>query len=159
MSIAAVRQIELPDLKPKKTGRVARGISTNVLIFSAHQGTNDDLFPQILALYVPKGSIVADVTYGGGVFWKNVEKSDYDLIATDIKSGVDCRNLPYEDSSIHCVVFDPPYMHTPGGTAHQNHQNFERYYGNNGTENTTVKYHEAVLDLYYKGAAEAYRVL
>jgi hypothetical protein len=146
-------------VKPKKTNRVANGISTNDLVFSAHQGTNDDVFPEVLKLYVPKGSTVADVTYGKGVFWKKVEKGDYVLKATDAKTGTDCGKLPYEDATIDCVVFDPPYMHTPGGTAHQNHQNFESYYANNGAETTTLKYHEAVLGLYYKGATEALRVL
>jgi len=55
-------------VKPKKTGRVARGIATNELIFSADQATNDEVFPQVLKLYVPEGSLVADVTYGKGVF-------------------------------------------------------------------------------------------
>jgi len=146
-------------LKPKKTNRVANGISTNDLIFSAHQGTNDEVFPQVLALYVPKGSTVADVTYGKGVFWKKVEKGDYEVKATDLKNGIDCSKLPYAAGSIDCVVFDPPYMHTPGGTAHQNHQNFENYYANNDAEHTTRKYHEAVLDLYFRGAMEALRVL
>ncbi len=44
------------------------------------------------------------------------------------------------------MVFDPPYMHTPGGTAHDGHQNFEQYYKNNGEKLTALKYHEAVLD-------------
>jgi methylase of polypeptide subunit release factors len=108
---------------------------------------------------VPKGSVVADVTYGKGVFWKKVEKDDYKLKATDLKNGIDCSKLPYNDASIDCVVFDPPYMHTPGGTAHQNHQNFESYYANNGAETTLLKYHEAVLGLYFRGATEALRVL
>jgi len=71
-------------VKPKKTSRVANGISTNDLIFSAHQGTNDEVFPQVLKLNVPKGSTVADVTYGKGVFWKKIEKTDYELKATDL---------------------------------------------------------------------------
>ncbi len=146
-------------IKPKKTGRVARGISTNELIFSACQDTNDAVFPHILKLYVPVGSLVADVTYGRGVFWKQVPKGAYELRATDLRTGVDCGKLPYGDTTIDCVVFDPPYMHTPGGTAHQNHQNFEAYYSNNGIENSSKKYHEAVLDLYFKGARDAYRVL
>jgi hypothetical protein len=51
-------------------------------------------------------------------------------------------------------------MHTPGGTAHVNHQNYEDYYRNNQTENQSAKkYHEAVLDLYFRAAKEAYRVL
>jgi hypothetical protein len=135
-------------VKPKKTGRVARGISTNDLIFSACQDTNDAVFPHILKLYVPAGSLVADVTFGRGVFWKQVPKGAYELRATDLRTGVDCGKLPYGNTTIDCVVFDPPYMHTPGGTAHQNHQNFEAYYSNNGIENSSKKYHEAVLDLY-----------
>jgi hypothetical protein len=146
-------------IKPKKTLRVARGVSTNELIFSAHHATNDEVFPKVLGLYVPKGAVVADITYGKGVFWKKVTKTDYALKASDIQTGVDCRKLPYSEASIDCVIFDPPYMHTPGGTAHQNHQNFEIYYYNNGIDNQTKKYHEAVLDLYFSGSREAFRVL
>jgi N-acetylneuraminic acid mutarotase len=56
-------------------------------------------------------------------------------------------------------VLDPPYMLTPGGTAHVNHQNFENYYQNNSITNNEKKYHEAVLDLYFNAAKEAYRVV
>jgi hypothetical protein len=148
-----------PAIKPKKTARVARGVATNELIFSAHCGTNDQVFPLILKLYVPEKSVVADVTYGKGVFWKKVDQTKYDIKASDIVTGADCRRLVYADGSIDCVVFDPPYMHTPGGTAHQNHQNFEAYYQNNESDTGEKKYHEAVLDLYYRGAKEAHRVL
>jgi hypothetical protein len=144
----------------RKKRKSPNGVPTNKLIFSAYQGTNDAVFPGILALYVPPNSRIADITYGRGVFWKNVPKDRYQLIATDIKTGVDCRTLPYENSSLDCIVFDPPYMHTPGGTAHVNHQNYESYYGNNGTNGGSIKkYHEAVLDLYYKTAHEVKRVL
>ena len=145
--------------KPKKTNRIARGLATNELVFSAYQGTNDEVFPHVLALHVPKGSIVADVTYGKGVFWKSIDTTAYDLRATDLAAGVDCRQLPYSDRIIDCVVFDPPYMHTPGGTAHQNHQNYENYYYNNAISHSSKKYHEAVLDLYFEGSKEAFRVL
>ena len=146
-------------VKPKKTNRVARGVATNNLIFSAYTGTNDEVFPNVLELYVPPGSKVADVTFGQGVFWKKVDKSRYKVRSSDISTGVDCRALPYDNASFDCVVFDPPYMHTPGGTAHQNHQNFELYYVNNAASNGEKKYHEAVLDLYFRGGREAYRVL
>lgn len=136
------------------------GVSTNQLVFSAHSGTNDDLFPQILSLYVAAGSVVADVTYGKGVFWKKVPEDLYQLKASDIMHGVDCRSLPYEEETIDCVVLDPPYMHTPGGSAHVGHQNYEGYYRNNTVKNgSDKKYHEAVLDLYFKAADEARRVL
>ena len=145
-----------PALKGKR--RSPAGIATNDLTFSAYVGTNDEVFPHVLSLYVRPGSTVADVTYGKGVFWRRVPTGVYQLKPTDIASGVDCRQLPYEDSSIDCVVFDPPYMHTPGGTAHVNHQNYEHYYRNNVSESNS-KYHEAVLDLYFAAAREAMRVL
>lgn len=167
--------------KPKKTKRVNTGIATNELIHSAYQGSNDAVFPLILELYASHGSRIADVTYGKGVFWRNVDTSHYDLRPSDLKSsglppgcagGVDSRRLPYTDKSMDMVVFDPPYMHTPGGTAHNGHQNFEGYYANNVEQDHEVvrriweetggnppKYHEAVLDLYVRSAREAWRVL
>jgi len=140
--------------------RSPAGKATNELVFSAYQGMNADVFPHVLSLHVPVGSKIADITYGKGVFWKNVKLEYYELVQSDIKQGIDCRALPYKDQTFDCVVFDPPYMHTPGGTAHEGHQNYESYYKNNGTGNgTNKKYHEAVLDLYFLGSAEAWRVL
>jgi tRNA G10 N-methylase Trm11 len=122
------------------------------------QGTNDEIFPHILSLYVAPGSTVADITFGNGVFWKGIDPRLYCLKPTDLATGTDCRKLPYRDGSIDSLVFDPPYMHTPGGTAHVGHQNYEQYYRNNGAT-STKKYHEAVLDLYFETATEAWRVL
>jgi hypothetical protein len=143
---------------PRTKRKSPAGIPTNDLVFSAFVGTNDMVFPSILSLYVPTGSRVADVTYGKGVFWRNVPEGRYEVLPTDLSTGTDCRELPYADASIDCVVFDPPYMHTPGGTAHVNHQNYENYYRNNKASSTS-KYHEAVLDLYFAAAKEAFRVL
>ena len=134
------------------------GDPTNDLVFSSYTGTNDEVFPFVLSLYVEPGSTVADVTYGNGVFWRKVPTDVFNLLPSDLAIGVDCQELPYETSSIDCVVFDPPYMHTPGGTAHVNHQNYEGYYKNNQA-NSDKKYHEAVLDLYFAAAREAWRVL
>ncbi len=147
-------------LRVKAKRKSPNGISTNKLVFTGYQGTNDEVFPHVISLYVKPGSQVADVTYGRGVFWKNIPKDTYRLVASDLKAGVDCRSLPYQTASLDCVVFDPPYMHTPGGTAHVNHQNYENYYANNAVQNGTgKKYHEAVLDLYFESAQEARRVL
>ena len=134
------------------------GQPTNDLVLSAYAGTNDLVFPQVLSLYVPSGSTVADVTYGNGVFWREVPKDYYKLLTSDLAHGVDCRQLPYGNGAVDCIVFDPPYMHTPGGTAHVGHQNFEVYYKNNASQ-SEKKYHEAVLDLYFQAAREAWRVL
>jgi hypothetical protein len=151
--------MRLVQRRGKRPRKAPDGVSTNNLIFSAATGTNADLFPSILALYVPHGSSVADVTFGKGVFWQNVRTDSYQLFKSDLKQGIDARALPYEDGYLDCVVFDPPYMHTPGGTAHEGHQNFEAYYKNNGANGTGKKYHEAVLDLYFRSGVEAWRVL
>ncbi len=142
----------------KKKRKSPDGVPTNDLVFSAYTGANDDVFPYILSLYVAPGSTVADVTYGKGVFWRKVPEGAFHFLPSDLSTGTDCRKLPYEDGSIDCVVFDPPYMHTPGGTAHVNHQNYEGYYKNNKA-NSDKKYHEAVLDLYFTAAHEALRIL
>ena len=139
---------------------VRNGAPSNDLVLSATVGSNEDLFPHVLGLYVAPDSVVADVTYGQGVFWRSIPRDRYRLLATDITQGVDCRALPYSDGEIDCVVFDPPYMHSPGGTAHRSHKPFENYYRNNTTGNRTgSKYHEAVLELYADTGREAWRVL
>lgn len=129
-------------------------------MLSASTGGNDAVFPGILRLYVGEGSRIADVTYGRGVFWRNVPPGLYDVLATDISTGTDCRDLPYGDGALDCVVLDPPYMHSPDGTAHGTHAAFERHYRNNGLGSQTgSKYHQAVLDLYAEAGGEAHRVL
>ena len=139
---------------------VRHGVATNDLVLSTYLDGNEFVFPKILELYVKPGGVVADVTCGEGVFWRNIPRGTYDVRATDLKTGVDCRDLPYQDGEIDCVVLDPPYMHSPGGSAHQTHQAFERYYANNRSGGqTNRKYHDAVLDLYLEAGVEALRVL
>lgn len=150
----------------KKKKRVQGGVATSDVILSAHVSGNADIFPQILALHVPQGSKIADTTYGGGVFWKKVDLTKYELLATDISEGVDCRNLPYTDESLDAAVLDPPYMegllrsnkaHKAGGGSHSA---FRNYYSNGDEVNEGgPKWHAAVTDLYYRAGAEAHRVL
>ena len=137
-------------------------------MFSAYVRNNEEIFPLILSLYVPIGSEIADVTYGKGVFWKKVNPSDYNLHFTDIKTGVDCRNLPYENCSMDCVVIDPPYMegfyrrnsdHLAGNGTFSS---FREAYSDGSIyeqKKDTPKYHDAVLDMYYSAGCEAVRVL
>ena len=141
------------------------GETTSNLVCSAKVGLNEDLFPHILKLHVPPGARVADVTYGKGIFWKKVPADAYDLLATDIATGTDCRELPYEDGSIDCVVLDPPYME---GLYRINTRNlagtgscaaFRETYSNGKADDGPPKYHAAVIDLYAKAGAEAARVL
>jgi hypothetical protein len=145
--------------------RVQGGIASTDVVLSAHIGGNADVFPQILTLHVPEGAVVADVTYGKGVFWRNVPKDKYKLLATDIAQGVDCRQLPYDEASVDCIVLDPPYMegffrrddnHKAGGGTHSA---FRAYYSNGNECSEGPKWHHAVTDLYFKAGREAYRVL
>jgi len=144
------------------------------LILSADIARNSEVFPDVVELHVDDGSEIADVTWGKGVFWKNVDMGRYTVYASDLDpekspSGypVDCRNLPYEDNSLDVVVLDPPYAEgfyrrnkdiLAGGN--NSHEQFREHYSNGEVLDTNgSKYHQAVLDMYYKAGVEAHRVL
>jgi len=155
----------LATIRTGKKRKSPDGIPTSDLVFSAYVGLNSDVFPRVLKLHVPKGSVVADVTWGKGAFWKDVAPGDYQLRASDIATGTDCRHLPYEDGSIDCVVLDPPYMEGlfRRSTSHMagsgSHAAFRQHYSNGLATTDGPKYHEAVIDLYFKAGSEALRVL
>lgn len=150
---------------PRRTRKAPDGTATTDLVLSAHVGGNADVFLQLMRLHVPRGSKVADVTYGKGVFWAEMPAGEYELSPSDLKTNVDCRALPYEDASFDCVVLDPPYMEglfrrakgqlAGAGT----HRAFRESYSNGMETEGGPKYHEAVLDLYYRAGREALRVL
>lgn len=160
------KQLQLVPFEPGPINkRTQGGVSTTDVVMSAFTGGNADIFPQILDLHVSDGAKVADVTYGTGVFWKNVDLSRYELIPTDIATGIDCRVLPYASESLDALILDPPYMegllrsnknHKAGGGAYSA---FREYYSNGDEVSTGPKWHAAVSDLYYKAGAEAFRVL
>jgi hypothetical protein len=154
-----MREEQLEGETNRKRRRASpRGVATNDLILSAYTGSNAEVFPRVTGLYLEPGSRVADVTYGQGVFWRHIPAGMYTLLASDLTTGVDCRQLPYPNDALDGVVFDPPYMHSPGGTAHVGHQGYEHYYRNNQVQSPR-RYHEAVLELYFEAAREAWRVL
>ena len=143
------------------------GIATTNLVVSAYVGNNADIFPNVLQLHVPQGSKIADVTFGKGVFWRKIDTNNYDFHPSDIADGIDCRNLPYENESFDCIVFDPPYMEgffrdgnsTKAGAG--THNAFRDHYsnGNEAPKNGGGKWHAAVFELYEEGGREAHRVL
>ena len=144
------------------------GVATNDLVFSAYVGSNADVFPHVLDLHVPAGSTVADVTWGKGAFWRQVPAGRYQVLDTDLQTGVDCRDLPYADGEIDCVVLDPPYMEglfrsSPAHLAGSGtHAAFRSSYSDGRPTAVTEgapKYHDAVVDLYLKAGKEAHRVL
>lgn len=162
-----------------KKKRTQGGVATSDLVFSACVGVNADVFPRILDLHVSTGAVVADVTYGKGVFWKNVAPNSYRVLASDVKmkrnvvlppgvtsmGNLDCTHLPYGNESIDCVVLDPPYMeglyrresgHMAGSGSHAA---FRSNYSDGSETAGGPKWHAAVVNLYVKGGIEAYRVL
>ncbi len=154
-----------PETKSSPKKRTQTGENTTNVLMSAHVTGNAELFPQILKLHVRDGAKVADVTYGSGVFWKNVDLSNYDLKASDIATGIDCRSLPYADEEFDALVLDPPYME---GLLRSNKEHkagagsfsaFREYYSNGDEVSQGPKWHGAVTDLYFKATDEAHRVL
>lgn len=153
-------QVELQGESPLGSGDCSVS-----LVLSAHVGQNAKVFEQLMNLHVPHGSIVADVTYGKGCFWNTIPEGRYNVKATDIKDGVDCRNLPYAAEEMDCVVLDPPYMegfyrrHKDHLAGTGSHANIRNYYGNHAATGVTAKWHGAVREMYLESAKEAHRVL
>ena len=115
--------------------------------------------------------MIADVTYGQGIFWQRVPPGRYTLLPSDLATGTDCRALPHADASLDALVLDPPYMEgllrpkaaTRGGLG--SHAGLRNYYAAGGGHPATAqglaggRWHQAVLDLYLAAAAEARRTL
>lgn len=159
---------DVPEPAVRKQRKKPDGQATNHLVHSSHIGENAPIFRDILELFVPEGSTIADVTWGTGAFWRDVPPGRYKLLATDLQTGTDCRSLPYEDGSIDALVLDPPYaeglfrqtadqMH--GGGSHAAFR--QRYSDSKPTEHVegAPKWHGAVLDLYLQAGKEALRAL
>lgn len=124
------------------------------LIHTVCYGDNSDLIASAGKLYIKDAFRVADVTYGGGVFWKKTDCTRFELLKSDLLghgdiTTADFRCLPYEDACLDVVVLDPPYTHTSGHLTRDT-------YNNNLNRN---KSHAQVIDLYSEGISEARRVL
>jgi ParB family chromosome partitioning protein len=122
-------------------------------ILTATVGKNDVVFGDVLALYVPDGADILDMTYGHGNFWRLIDRSKYSLVTNDwlvpADYAQDFRNMNLEDASFDCIVLDPPYMH--GGATVKDSIN--KVYRNQNTS------HESVIRLYAGGMLEAARML
>ena len=82
--------------------------------------------------------------------------------------GIDARDLPHKDQSLDALVLDPPYMEGFYRRAQEHqggkgtHRAFSEYYNHLQAQGDMVgqpKYHDAVLDVYYRAGEEAARVL
>jgi hypothetical protein len=124
---------------------------------------NANLIQAAALRHIPRGALVADVTYGGGQFWNFRQPGPtwFRLIASDIAPGRglvrgDFRQLPYAGRTFDAVVFDPPYLvDNSGGLSISGLSMSARY----GLGNLPRMDFAAVLGLYRRGMHEASRVL
>lgn len=124
-------------------------------IYTAHVANNDTIIKSAIDLYVKEGAVIADVTYGKGVFWRLVDLSKYVFHKSDLltvpEHPYNFRALPYSCGMFDLVVFDPPYAHNPGRMlVNDNYKN---------SETTKGMYHDDIMQLYYDGITEAKRIL
>lgn len=168
------------------TRRSQGGIATSNVVRSAAVAGNAEVFPEILKLHIPEGGDIADVTFGRGVFWTNVDRSTWRVLGSDLliedairerfpdlslASEVDFARLPYEDGSLDGLVLDPPYMEgfyrkNPEALAGSGtHANFRAAYSAGAEGERTVRpqgrfaWQDRVIEAYLAGAREAFRVL
>src|SRR6516225_10533333 len=107
-------------------------------VHTLHSGSNADVLVDVARLYIPEGALVADVTWGHGIFWQKTDCSRFTLVGSDLDHEVirgaqaprdqmalltlpaptflvaHCAHLPYRDQCLDAVVLDPPYLHYPG---------------------------------------------
>lgn len=126
-------------------------MNKNKPIVTATVGNNSDIFPNILEIYAKDNDTIIDITYGKGVFWRNVNAEKYSFRPSDILTGINYNYLPYKNNVIDMVVFDPPYMGHNGGKNYAVARNY----------NVDVpKYDKRYIEkLYFGGIDEACRVL
>jgi tRNA G10 N-methylase Trm11 len=110
-------------------------------------------------LHVPSHQIDCDPTYSKGNFYKNTGISEpqykFDILpqSEDVVYG-DCRNLPLENESIECEMFDPPFLATVGKSLKSNDNNncINKRFGVYPSEN---ELHQMYIDT----LKESYRIL
>lgn len=130
----------------------------NILVQSISYDQSE-IIKWILQLHVPNHKIDCDATYSVGNFYKNTNISEpqYKFDINPQIDGVeygDSRNLPLDDSSINCMMFDPPFLATTGKSLTENKNNNiinKRF----GTYPSEKELHQFYID----SLEEAYRVL
>lgn len=130
---------------------------TNKLVKSISYDQSE-IIRNILKLHVPEGKIDCDPTYSTGAFY-NGTGVDPPALRFDIRpqaEGVvqaDARHLPLENSSLSCLMLDPPFLATKG-------KSLTEGTGNRINRRFGVYPDELSLHQFYADAIrEAYRVL
>ena len=117
-----------------------------------------EILLNILRLHVPSGVIDCDPTYSRGQFYRDGAVKQPRLRFDLYPSGpgiekADCRNLPIADSSLNCMILDPPFLATTGKSLADRIGNIiNRRFGVYPNE-------KALHQFYIDSLKEAYRVL
>ena len=56
----------------------------NTIPAAVVSSTNADLFANVETLYFNRGDKIADVTYGNGTFWQQIDTTRYDFNPSDL---------------------------------------------------------------------------
>jgi hypothetical protein len=123
--------------------------------------TNAELLADVFRLHAPDRAAVrvVDVTYGAGIWWRQVGEPDvrHGLAGSNPKhfdDGVDFRQLPEPDGSFDVAAYDPPYV-APGGRTTSTIGEFNNRYGLGLTPPNPA----ALQELINAGMTEVHRVL
>ena len=87
-----------------------------------------EIIENILKLHTKDNTIDCDPTYSKGNFYKNGKikepKYKFDINPqTEDTIKADARNLPLDDNSVNCIMFDPPFLATTGKSIKANDNN------------------------------------
>lgn len=118
-----------------------------------------EIIRDILTLHVPEHRIDLDATYSVGNFYKNTGieppalRFDIAPQSPEVQYG-DSRCLPVKSGSVHCMMFDPPFLATTGKSLSEDGD------ANKIAKRFSVYPSELALHQFYiDSIAEAFRVL
>jgi hypothetical protein len=148
---SSVRDISQPKVPDGLAGRPA-----DPPVLTSYQSNNDHLMAQVARLYFRPGDRIADVTFGHGRFWRQIDLTQYDFHPSDLLTvpdrSYDFGHLPYRSADFDVHVFDPPYIHSPRAGRF-----LEEDYRNHAT--TRGFSHDDIISLFRDGMTEGHRIL
>ena len=117
-----------------------------------------EIIRDILNLHVPEHKIDCDPTYSKGIFYTNTSietpRYKFDILPyNDTVIYTDCRNLPLDNCSLNCIMFDPPFLATTGKSLKEENRNIinKRF----GVYSNEKELHQFYID----SMKEFYRIL
>ena len=119
--------------------------------------SQEEIINWILKLHCKTHKIDCDPTYSKGNFYKktNIEEPKYkfDILpqtADTIKA--DARNLPLDNNSLDCIMFDPPFLATTGKSLTEDNENniINKRFGVFPTEQELHKFYVEAMQEFYR---------